>query len=111
LKLILNLKIMRNSKNWEAKAIPAFGGGKTELEVSGEVGSGIIGPELRASNSKEKLPENVYGLELLRDSGGPASKVIYKTDITGQDQLQIVLVFGREGGIEAAIPINRGILS
>lgn len=102
---------MSQSKNWKANAIPSLDGRKTELQVSGEVQSGINPPRLKKRETKEKRPPNVVALDILNIAGGSFATVKYTEDITGKDGFNIVLVYTEEGEIEAAIPINRDIQS
>ena len=96
---------MSNSRNWKALAIPSIDGRKTELDVSGEVQSGINPPRLTKRQTKEKRPANVFALDISNISGGPFTGVRYKEDITGQ-KYDIVLVYAENNDIEAAILIE-----
>jgi hypothetical protein len=97
---------MSETRNWKALAVPSIDGKKTQLNVSGEVQSGINPPRLTKRQSKEKRPANVIALDLSNISGGEFTRVQYQEDITGS-KYDIVLVYNDKNEIEAAILIEK----
>ena len=95
-----------SSKNWKAIAIPSIDGSKLQLNVTGEVRSGIVAPQLTKRLTKEKRPPNVVALDLTGMAGGQFVQVVYNEDITGK-KLDIVLVYTPNNEIEAAIRIEK----
>jgi hypothetical protein len=95
---------MSHSRKWKALSIPSFDGKKTELNVSGEVQSGIV-PLVLTKRSGE-MPANVYALNLAGLGGGAFENVSYQEDITNNKDLKVVLVFKEKDDLEAAIIIE-----
>ena len=95
-----------SSRNWKAIAIPSLDGRTTELNVTGEVRSGIVAPQLTKRITKQKRPPNVAALDLTGVAGGQFVQVSYSEDITGK-KLDIVLVYTPNNEIEAAILIEK----
>ena len=95
------------SGNWKALAVPSIVGSKLELIVTGQVGTGIVRPELNLRTTKEKRPPNVIALDLTGIGDGPTENISYNQDITGS-KYEIVLVYDTNNVIEAAIKIDEG---
>jgi hypothetical protein len=93
-----------SSRNWKAVATPSIDGSKTELNVSGEVQSGIVPPKL--TKRPIKRPPNVFALNVSGIAGGGYVTISHKEDITGNDKYNIVLVYNEQNEIEAAILID-----
>jgi hypothetical protein len=96
---------MSNSRNWKALAIPSIDGKKIELDVSGEVQSGIVPPRLTKRDTNEMRPPNVITLNVSGVGGGQYVTLNYSEDITGH-KYGFVFVFNERNEIEAAMPIE-----
>ena len=96
---------MPQTRNWKALSIPSIEGKKTQLNVSGESQTGVVA--LKLTKREDKVPANVYALNLEGIGGGEFGRVNYQADVPNTNKLDVVLIYNEKNQIEAAVLVEQ----